>query len=230
MQAVDALRAEHQFGERQREQRRAPPRASSRGECSGSRRPMREPWSRRRRTLQHLGIGLTTFVRRSAAFAPRQVRGQRRRRARTTMSTRTGSPRHADGHGRPGAEATASLPAIRPNTKARSTDTAFGAVRVEVPGDLAGRIEAGNGRAARSTRARVVGRESAEGVGDSADQRPGEERRIAIARAQFDFGGASVRVGREPVAARGVETRGIAGAGGVVGRDGGREIAAASRR
>ena len=49
---------------------------------------------------------------------------------------------------------------------------------VEVPGDLAGGVEARDRRAAAEHARAGVGRKPAEGVGDGADDRPGEERRL----------------------------------------------------
>src|SRR5215470_6322096 len=50
---------------------------------------------------------------------------------------------------------------------------------VEMPGDLAGGVEAGNGRAVAQHARAIVGCEPAEGVSDRADQRPGQEWRLA---------------------------------------------------
>ena len=49
---------------------------------------------------------------------------------------------------------------------------------VEVPGDLAGGVEAGDRLTAAVHAGARVGRQPAEGVGDGADHRPGEERRL----------------------------------------------------
>ena len=78
----------------------------------------------------------------------------------------------------PPKSSTASSPARRAEHEGAQHRDRVRRGAVEMPGDLAGGIEAGNRRAAAQHPRAVVGRNPAERVGDGADQRIGQERRL----------------------------------------------------